>query len=332
MALALFLRWLDGEGARLGDVDRSTIVRYVRALVVEPSQPLSAATVNHRLSVLRTFFAWYVTRNQQDRPHTLMNPVPGPEERVLHRAAGRDAPQRFRAELRRRAPVRVPRSLDSVDAGRLVDAAVSVRDRAILTLLWRTGARIGDWIGDHDRHGVLGLAIDDIDARRCVVRLRLKGARDEHTVPVTDDFWALWARHRAADQWPATRQWAWEGRRRGQGHALRYDAFAAMLRGVARAAGVRAHAHMFRHGLAEALTATSGLQVAQQVLGHRHLSTTAEFYARVDEAAMVAGVQRAAQLARAQPSLGSPAEWAFDYDEVTLDELARLTSATTTEL
>jgi hypothetical protein len=40
-------------------------------------------------------------------------------------------------------------------ARRLIDAAITWRDKALLTLLWRTGQRIGDWSERHGRHGLL---------------------------------------------------------------------------------------------------------------------------------------------------------------------------------
>ena len=60
-----------------------------------------------------------------------------------------------------------------------------------------------------------------------------------------------------------------------------------------RRAGVRVTAHMFRHALAQALVDTAGLKVAQEVLGHANVSTTARSYARVDEAAMVTALAAA---------------------------------------
>ena len=325
LELALFLRWLRQEDASLAEVTRTTIVRYVRSLVESP-RPLSPASINHRLSVLSSFFAWRGARDDGDggRPAERGNPVPGATERPVHMAVGRDAPRRERAELRRRVPARVPRALEADAAALLVAAAPALRDKAILTLLWRTGARIGDWISENDRHGVLGLALDDVDAHRRLVRVRLKGARDEHRVPVTDDFWVFWHQYLARERGNSGDPWAWVGRRRGRGRPLRYVAFAAMLRGIAEDAGVRVHAHMFRHGLAEAIVAVSGLQVAQQILGHQHLATTAAFYARVDEVAMVTGVERAAE--RAAQVAPATETWVFPYDELTLEELGRLTA------
>ena len=41
------------------------------------------------------------------------------------------------------------------------------------------------------RHGILGMMLEDLDRKRHTITVRLKGARDEHRVPVTDDFWPL---------------------------------------------------------------------------------------------------------------------------------------------
>ena len=45
------------------------------------------------------------------------------------------------------------------------------------------------------------------------------------------------------------------------------------------------HAHMFRHTLAQAVLETTGnLKVAQELLGHAQITTTADLYMHVDEA------------------------------------------------
>jgi hypothetical protein len=54
----------------------------------------------------------------------------------------------------------------------------------LLTLLWRTGQRISDWSDDHGRHGVLGMRLGDLDRASSTIVVCLKGARDEHRVPV----------------------------------------------------------------------------------------------------------------------------------------------------
>jgi integrase/recombinase XerD len=100
------------------------------------------------------------------------------------------------------------------------------------------------------------------------------------------------------------------------------------LRELGRRAGVRATAHMFRHALAQALVDTAGLKVAQQVLGHANVSTTARSYARVDEAAMVAALAAAREVLDARPAKAASAAagddgdgYVFAYDPETLAEL-----------
>ena len=51
-----------------------------------------------------------------------------------------------------------PRRVEPEVAVRLIAAAGSERDRALLTLLWRTGQRIGDWSEVHGQHGSSGCA------------------------------------------------------------------------------------------------------------------------------------------------------------------------------
>ena len=152
------------------------IVRYTRSPVDDAPQQLAPTSVNHRLSVLSSFFARLLARGDElgDAVRARDNPVQGPLDRPLHLAAGRDALRRERAELRRRVPVRLPRAIDFETAARLVAAAPTLSDRSILTVLWRTGARIGDWISASDRHGVLGLAVEDVDRKRRTICVRLR--------------------------------------------------------------------------------------------------------------------------------------------------------------
>lgn len=239
---------------------------------------------------------------------------------------GRDAPRRGRrAELRQRVPRRLPRGVEPAVARRLIDGARSARDRALLTLLWRSGQRIGDWSERHGRHGVLGMALGDLDRRSGTVVVRLKGARDEHRVPVADDFWPLFARYMAEERGLGEPgEPAWVALRKGRGRPLGYATFESQLRALGRRLGVRVTAHMFRHALAQALVDTAGLKVAQEVLGHAHVGTTAASYARVDEASMVRALERVRdlfELSAREPARASDAAqddgYVFAYDAAT---------------
>jgi integrase/recombinase XerD len=241
---------------------------------------------------------------------------------------GRDAVRHARrGDYRQRAPRKLPRRVEPEVAMRLIAAAGSERDRALLTLLWRSGQRIGDWSEVHGQHGVLGMRLGDLDRRSGTVVVRLKGARDEHRVPVSDDFWPVFARYLGQERGLGSPDKpAWVMFRRGQGRPLSYAAFDCALRTLCGRVGVRVTAHMFRHALAQAVVDVAGLKVAQEMLGHAHVSTTADTYARVDESAMVAAVQRVRDLFDLQassppPVAGAAGGFVFPYDSATVAEL-----------
>lgn len=157
------------------------------------------------------------------------------------------------------------------------------------------------------------MALRDVDFRRRTVTVRLKGARDEHRVPVTADWWPLLAKYLNDERLDAETPALWIGRRQGKNQPLRYPAFEASFRRTATRLGVKATAHMFRHTLAQQLVNTAGLKVAQEILGHRNVSTTADEYAYVDEPAMLAALT---DLARRPAALTVASErpYAFPYD------------------
>ena len=123
--------------------------------------------------------------------------------------------------------------------------------KAFSRFFFRTGQRIGDWKDGTGKHGILGMTLADLDQRRSMITVRLKGARDEHRVPVTEDFWPMLRNYLDSERIAhGDSQALWIGLRRGSGEPLTYAAFEASLRYVSRKAGIRVHAHMFRHLLA----------------------------------------------------------------------------------
>ena len=294
-------------------------------------------TINHRISVLSSYFDYCIRCDTEDGRgpwNGRINPASGNPlaEVPRHGMMGRDLPQHrsHRDGFRRRVPRAIPRCLDPSDIQKLIDTASSWRDKAILTLLSRAGQRIGDWSTLAGRHGVLGMALDDIDRRRRTVIVRLKGARDEHRVPVSDDFWPLLDKYLSAERRaPSGLTALWVAARKGQGKPLTYTTFESSLRYIARKAGVAVHPHLFRHTLAQGVLDTTGnIKVAQEILGHAHLSTTADLYMRVDQHAIVtalAAVKTGSERSRTQRTWPSrkAAQYAFDYDDQTVAELER---------
>jgi integrase/recombinase XerD len=123
---------------------------------------------------------------------------------------------------------------------------------------------------------------------------------------------------------------AWVSFRRGHGKPLSYAAFESSVRAIGRTLGIHVHAHLFRHTLAQSVLETTGnLKVTQELLGHAHLSTTAEQYARVDQQALVEAVaaartafNRAAEKAlEGEGGSRSAQHYAFAYDQLTIEEL-----------
>ncbi len=304
-----------------------------------PSIHRQPRTINHQLSVLASFFAYCIQRDTERGVGRWMhraNPVPASPSGNMnaHGMPGRDAPRRGKpAELRRRVPRHIPRQVDPTLAQQLIDTATSWRDKAILTLLYRTGQRIGDWSSFAGRHGILGMTLADIDEQAGTITVLLKGARDEHRVPVTEDFWPLYHRYlreeRNVDSSVST---VWVGLRKGKGHPLSYASFESSLRYIGRKLGTNINAHMFRHTLAQAIVDTGNLKAAQDILGHHHLETTADVYAHTDQRAMVEAVRAAKSLfdaeqthadrTRKTESTVPPASrYVFAYDDATLQEL-----------
>jgi integrase len=317
-----FRRWL--APGSLDEVTRGVVGEYVAAFEAGRDggrgvgDGRAARTVNHRLAALAAFYAYLIERDTQRGRGVWAgseNPVPTGAAGPAHGMPGRDLPRRSRVELRRREPRLLARDLDPTLAERIALAQGSVRDRAIVLLLLRTGQRIGDWSEEHGRHGVLGMRCADVDRWRRAITVRLKGARDEHRVPVIEDWWPVLDEYLRDERGGADTPALWVGRRQGAGRPLRYPAFAASFRLATQRLGVRATPHMFRHTVAQMLIDAAGVHVAQQVLGHRHVSTTVEEYAHVDEQAMLnALVEVARRQRRAHLAVVAPARrYAFDY-------------------
>jgi integrase/recombinase XerC len=137
-------------------------------------------TLARRAAAARTFTGWAVREAllgsdvgellASPRSHRTLPPVLGADEA---------------AELIRRSAAPRPRGpADSAPPDQR-DAAVQLRDTAILELLYATGARVAE---------LVALDVDDVDRRRRVVRLFGKGAK-ERTVPFglpADDAVAQW--------------------------------------------------------------------------------------------------------------------------------------------
>ncbi len=198
--------------------------------------------------------------------------------RGLHRFAQRERMTRGNPAQDVRPPTpakRLPKAIPVDDVGALIEAAgadqspAGLRDRALLELLYGTGARISE---------AVGLAVDDLDPAESVVRLAGKGGRDR-VVPV-----GSFARA-AVEAYLVRGRPALAAAGRGsaalflnsRGGPLSRQSGWAVLRAAAVRAGLGGaiSPHTLRHSFAtHLLDGGADVRVVQELLGHASVTTT----------------------------------------------------------
>ena len=174
-----------------------------------------------------------------------------------------------------RPPARLPKAISVDDVERLLaaaslgDTAASLRDRALLEVLYGAGARISE---------AVGLDVDDIDAQEGVVRLFGKGSK-ERLVPLgsyaADALGAYLVRGRPALASKGKGTAAVFLNQRG-GRLSRQSAWTVM-RTAADRAQLSGHLspHTLRHSFAtHLLDGGADVRVVQELLGHASVTTT----------------------------------------------------------
>ena len=176
-------------------------------------------------------------------------------------------------------PTRLPKALPVDDVERMILAAgaagdpAALRDRALLELLYGTGARVSE---------AVGLDVDDIDLAARSILLTGKGDK-QRVVPLgsfaADAIDAYLVRAR-----PAFAVKARAGRGAGpavflnsRGARLSRQSAWQVLQAAAESAGVRAHVspHTLRHSFAtHLLDGGADVRVVQELLGHASVTTT----------------------------------------------------------
>lgn len=166
------------------------------------------------------------------------------------------------------SPVQVEALLAACDTGK----RAGIRDRAVITMLWRLGLRAGE---------VAGLALDDIDWAAGRLTVIGKGQR-RLTLPLPDDV------GRVLVSWLEVRPTEGSGRAlftrvRPPIGSLTSTGISDIVKHRAQAAGLGVvHAHRLRHTAAMNVLAAGGSQIeAQELLGHHSVLST-RVYARTD--------------------------------------------------
>ncbi|MCU1538674.1 MAG: tyrosine recombinase XerD subunit [Humibacillus sp.] len=174
-----------------------------------------------------------------------------------------------------RPPSRLPKAIPVDAVVRLLEAASvgdtpeSLRDRALLEILYGTGARISE---------AVGLDVDDLDLEGSAARLLGKGGK-ERVVPVgryaveAVTAYLVRARPALAAHGPGTAALLLNAR----GSRLSRQSAWAGLQRTAERAGLREHVspHTLRHSFAtHLLDGGADVRVVQELLGHASVTTT----------------------------------------------------------
>lgn len=172
---------------------------------------------------------------------------------------------------------KLPQVLDADQMGRLLDIAggdaATLRDKALLELLYSSGLRLAE---------LVGLNIHDVDLADATVRVTGKGAKTR-VVPVgrqARTALAVWLRARAQLA-GAIEQALFVGVRGARISPRSVEArvaYWARRQGL----GVHVYPHMLRHSFASHLLESSGdLRAVQELLGHANITTT-QIYTHLD--------------------------------------------------
>jgi integrase/recombinase XerD len=249
--LRRYWAWLEGRGRALADVGESDVTDYVAHL---KAGGLAPATVKRSIVAVRALHRFRVTEGTGEADPSADVAVP-------------------------RVPRGVPKALSEDDVERLIQAVVgdgpaTLRDRAILEVLYGAGLRISE---------LVGLSLTDVDLVEGVLRAYGKGGK-ERIVPIGR------CAHDALRAWlgPAGRpllapeRWA----RRGDAEALFLNTRGGRITrqgawGVVRKYGGRAGLsgrltpHVLRHSCAtHMLDHGADIRSVQELLGHASISTT----------------------------------------------------------
>ncbi|MBT1583751.1 MULTISPECIES: site-specific tyrosine recombinase XerD [Curtobacterium] len=271
--LAVFTSWLaaapvvESDGAdRAGGssalldvarLARADVSGFVTHLATRPEGPLAPRSIARMLSSVRSFTAFAAGEGWLPLdPGTAVRPP--------------------------KAPMRLPKAIPVEDMERLLGAVsvdaddpVQLRDKALLELLYATGARISE---------AVGLSVDDVttlsdaDGELSVVKVTGKGNK-QRIVPLGSfaraaiDAYLVRARPVFAARGPSTPALFLGAR----GARLSRQSAWLVIQAAAAAADLEAHVspHTFRHSFAtHLLEGGADVRVVQELLGHASVATT----------------------------------------------------------
>jgi site-specific recombinase XerD len=235
--LSEFARWLDDRGLGLDEVDVRVLADWVGELGTGRRR-LAPATIARRLSAVRSLLRFS------------FGPARVPDAALAPRRRRRlpDSPKRLEIE----------QLLELADG----EAALELRNRALLELLYSGGLRSAE---------AVGLDLADVDFERETVHVRGKGDK-ERVVPLGEEAAHHLARY-LRDARPALARGAVDALFLStRGRRLDTSTIRRLIR----------NPHRLRHAFAtHLLEGGADLRTIQELLGHASLSTT-QIYSHVD--------------------------------------------------
>ena len=248
--LAALHSFLDKDVSQVTPEELESWVATMRA------EARAASTIARRVSAVRAFFRHLIVIGMRDD-----NP-----------AASVQLPRRART---------LPRALSPAETERLIDAATgttprTLRDRALVELLYGAGLRVSEAIGLEKN----GVALEER-----IVRVLGKGDK-ERLVPLGRPAAEAVRRYLALGRPHLDRRYRPELFLNARGGALTRAGAFLILRKLADRAGLepgRVHPHLLRHSFAtHLLEGGADLRSVQEMLGHADLGTT-ERYTHVSD-------------------------------------------------
>jgi site-specific recombinase XerD len=245
-SISLFMRFLQKRGqTTLSEVSRQDLEAYMEA---EQDRGVKITTVSLRLINLRTFFAFLI------------------EQAVMEEAV---LAKRIRLQL----PDALPRAIEAQSIQQLLAVITTVRDRALILLLLRTGMRIGE---------LLNTRVSEINLKE--QKIMIYEARKTgigRVVYFSDDA------RQALQEWlqerDARQPYLFYSKRNSR---LTYAAARCIFMKYVRKAGLAGRGytlHRLRHSFAsELLNAGMRLECLQPLLGHDCIEMTRR-YARLTD-------------------------------------------------
>lgn len=271
------------------------------------------ATINHAVSVLAEFYEFHLGTGEGP----LVSPVPPQRRRSGRINAHHNPMEPFavhrRGPYRQKQPEQQPRTVPDGVLTELFADLDCHRDRAMFTMFLSSGARASE---------LLSMTVGDVhpgDGRIFLQGKGMGGVKQECPASPEAFAWlALYLGELAQNgHRPEHGEPLWWTRRRPY-RPLTYTALRAVLRRINERLGTNITVHDLRHTLCLRLVSDPNLTLvdAQQVMRHRHITTTSKYLRpRMEE--VIARVQEHYN----RPTTAAPPSSTWQYDTDDLSEI-----------